>query len=887
MRLPRWALSLRYRFQVNGLEAVRAKGRQGILFLPNHPALGDPVLMLSLLYRDFAPRSLADEYQIDRPIIRTLAGWLGTRLLPNLERRGVAARDGTRQVMAEAIEGLKAGENLLLYPAGHMKRQYLEEVGAASGVKTVLESVPKVRVVLIRMNGVWGSSFSWAFTGRPPQLGPLLLRSLKHVLLNGIVFMPRRRVTVDVAEPEDFPRHADRMAINEYLEAFYNASASRNAYVPYAFWERGGAREVPEPEIGRMAGDAACAPDAIRRQVFDQLTRATGHADLSLGDQLARDLGLDSLATAELIVWIEREFGFSIGTPESLKTVGDVVLAAAGKGISTLEADVKRASLRWFARARSRDRLTVPSGQTITEVFLKQAAIDPDRIILADRTSGERSYRELVLSLLILGPLVEALPGSHVGIMLPASVAAGVFYLACLFAGKIPVMVNWTTGSRNLVHSLDLVGVQRVITARALLTRIESLGIRLDALRDRFVLAEDLRAGVSVGVKIRALVQSRASWAALRKRRPPDVAVVLFTSGSESLPKAVPLSHANLLTNIRDVLKMVDVYGADVILGMLPPFHSFGITVTTVLPLCAGLRAVYHPNPTEASILARVIETYRATMMVGTPTFLSGIVRVARPGQLASLRLAVTGAERCPASVYDSIERRCPQLSVLEGYGITECSPIVSVNAGHAAVRYSIGRLMPSVEGVVVGLDSGARVPPGQTGMLLLRGPSIFSGYLAHSGDSPFVTFEGKSWYRTGDLVRQTDDGVLFFVGRLKRFVKLGGEMVSLPAIEAALQPFFAAKEGDDGPVIAVEALGDEENPETALFTIRNVDRAQVNHWLREAGLSPLYHIRCVIPVDAIPVLGTGKTDYRGLKERHGGRIPPAAEASAEGVPRA
>jgi acyl-[acyl-carrier-protein]-phospholipid O-acyltransferase/long-chain-fatty-acid--[acyl-carrier-protein] ligase len=864
-----WALSLRYRFEVRGLETVRAKGRQGLLFLPNHPALGDPVLMLALLYRDFAPRSLADEYQIDRPIIRTLARWLGARLLPNLERRGIAARDGTRQVMAEAIAGLKAGENLLLYPAGHMKRQRLEEVGAASGVKAVLESVPNVRVVLIRMNGVWGSSFSWAFAGRPPQLGPQLLRSLKYLLLNGIVFMPRRRVTVEVVEPEGFPRHADRMAVNQYLEGFYNAGATPNTYVPYTFWERGTAREVPEPQIGRMAGDAASAPEAIRLQVFDQIARVTGRTDLSLSDELARDLGLDSLATAELIVWIEHEFGFSIGTPESLKTVGDVVLGATGKGISTLEADVKRASLRWFSRAKSRDRLTVPPGQTITEVFLKQAAVDPGRMIVADESSGEQSYRDLVLSLLLLKPLIEALPGTHIGIMLPASVGASVFYVACLFAGKIPVMVNWTTGSRNLGHSLDLVGVQRVITARALLTRLEALGVGLEALGDRLVLAEDLREVITFGAKVRALVKSRVSWAELKKGRPPEVAVVLFTSGSESLPKAVPLSHANLLTNVRDVLNMVDVHGADVILGMLPPFHSFGITVTTVLPLCASLRAVYHPNPTEASILARVIETYRATMMVGTPTFLSGIVRVARPGQLDSLRLAVTGAEKCPAAVYDAIEHRCPQLTVLEGYGITECSPIVSVNAGQAAVRYSIGRLMPSVEGAVVGLDSGARVAPGQTGMLLLRGPSVFSGYLAYGGDNPFITFEGKSWYRTGDLVRQTDDGVLFFEGRLKRFVKLGGEMVSLPAIEAALQPHFAATDGEDGPVMAVEALGDQENPEIALFTTREAERVQVNHWLREAGLSPLYHIRRLIRVDAIPVLGTGKTDYRALNQKY------------------
>ena len=868
MGMVRRILSLRYRVEVSGLDAVRAKGRRGLLFLPNHPALGDPAVMLALLYRDFAPRSLADEYQIDRPVIRTLARWLGARRLPNLERRGVEARGATRQALAETIEGLRGGENLLLYPAGHMKHQALEELGAASGVKTVIDAIPDVRVVLVRMNGVWGSSLSWAFTGSAPQFASVLRRGLIALLLNGVFFLPRRRVTVEFAEPGDFPRHADRMVINRYLESFYNAGASPNTYVPYRFREAGGARVLPEPEARRVEGHAESAPAAVRQQVLDQLARLTGRETITLADELGRDLGLDSLTTAELVVWVQHEFGFAVGTPDSLRTVGDVVLAAAGKGISALETDLKPAGAGWFARAAQTTRLTVPPGETITDVFLAQAAAAPGRVILADQTSGQKTYRDLITGLLVLKPIIEALPGKYIGIMLPASVGAGTLYLACLFAGKIPVMVNWTTGSRNLVHALDLLGVQKVVTARALLTRLESLGIRLDALGDRFVVVEELRTQITLGRKLSALVRAHLNWGELKRARPPEQAVVLFTSGSESLPKAVPLTHRNILTNIRDVLEVVGVFETDVILGILPPFHSFGITVTTVLPLCAGLRAVYHPNPTEAAILSRVIDAYKVTMMVGTPTFLNGIVRAARPGQLDSLRLAVTGAEKCPPAVYEALERRCPQLTVLEGYGITECSPVVSANSGHAPVRYSIGRLLPTFEGGIVDLETHARVAPGATGMLLVRGPSVFSGYLAHTGDSPFVTFEGKEWYRTGDLVRQTAEGVLFFEGRLKRFIKLGGEMVSLPAVEAALQPHFPAAESDEGPVMAVDAVGDHDAPEIVLFTTREVDRTAVNQWLREAGFSPLYHVRRVVKVDAIPVLGTGKTDYLGLKER-------------------
>jgi long-chain-fatty-acid--[acyl-carrier-protein] ligase len=394
------------------------------------------------------------------------------------------------------------------------------------------------------------------------------------------------------------------------------------------------------------------------------------------------------------------------------------------------------------------------------------------------------------------------------------------------------------------------------------------MGVDLGPLSDRFLLAEDLRARMTLPRKLVALLRAYLDWSPLRKAVPPPDAVVLFTSGSESLPKAVPLTHGNILTNIRDTLRVVRVEEPSVLIGMLPPFHSFGITITTILPLCSGLRTVYHTNPTEAAALARLVEAFRVTLLVGTPTFLHGVVRAARREQLASLRMAVTGAEKCPEHVYQALRESCPEAVILEGYGITECSPVVSANRPERQVPGSIGTLLPSVEGVIVGVESARRVPVGSSGMLLVRGPSIFGGYLNYSGESPFVEFEGRRWYRTGDLVRQDETGVIFFEGRLKRFVKLGGEMISLPAIEAVLAPHFATG-ADDGPVIAVESVGGGDSPDIVLFARRAVPRDQANEWLRSAGLSPLHFVRRVIEVDAIPVLGTGKTDYRGLKETY------------------
>jgi long-chain-fatty-acid--[acyl-carrier-protein] ligase len=353
----------------------------------------------------------------------------------------------------------------------------------------------------------------------------------------------------------------------------------------------------------------------------------------------------------------------------------------------------------------------------------------------------------------------------------------------------------------------------------------------------------------------------------LERATPPETAVVLFTSGSESLPKAVPLTHRNLLANIADILKMGQLEERDITVGLLPPFHSFGLTTTVVLSWCLGLRTVFHPNPTESALLGRVIETYKASVLFGTPTFLGGIVRVAADRQLASLRLAVTGAEKCPDSLFATLNARWPSLIVLEGYGITECSPVVAVNPMDAPVPGTIGMLMPTVEGAVVDLEIARRVPVGDTGMLIVRGPSVFGGYLHYAGESPFVAFEGQSWYRTGDLVAMAADGRVTFKGRLKRFIKLGGEMVSLPAIEAVLQQHFG--EADDGPLIAVEAIGNPEHPDVVLFTRRPADRNDVNALIKDAGLSALHYVRQVTVVESIPVLGTGKTDYRALKARY------------------
>ena len=658
---------------------------------------------------------------------------------------------------------------------------------------------------------------------------------------------------------------ADRATVNAYLENFYNEIPQHNTYVPFTIWEQGKVRQLPEPAPRQVIGDISSVPEATREVVAAYLKDRAGVSTINDSDHLARDLGMDSLERMDLILWLEKEFGFTQPDVDSLQTVGDAMLAAAGEAVSSKLVELKPVPPKWFTRSSVTGRALISEAETITESFLKQARRGPDRPCVVDQIAGLKTYRQLITGIMVMKEEIEELPGDRVGIMLPASVVADVLYFACMFAGKTPVMVNWTQGTRNMVHLLDLVKCPKILTSQKLIDRLEAQGIDFTSVADRIVALEEVAKGIALTSKLKALAKSYLSWRSLDKAVPQEIAAILFTSGSEALPKAVPLTHRNILLNAIDVLKSVNIPENANMLGLLPPFHAFGLTITMVLPLCAGIGTVYYANPTEAVILARIIEAYRVSIFIGTPTFLNAIAQAATPEQLDTVKFAVTGAERCTERAYENISRKCRNAIYLEGYGITECSPIISANRVESRTPYTVGIPMDSMEYALVDIETNQRVSEGRQGMMLVRGPNVFDGYLGDEVESPFVEFEGKKWYRTGDLLK-VENGLLVFCGRLKRFIKLGGEMISLPAIEAVLVDHWAALD-DEGPVLAVLALGDTERPEMVLATTKPIDRETANRQIAEAGLSPLHNIRRVINVDEIPVLGTGKTNYRQLQD--------------------
>ncbi|WP_302555995.1 MFS transporter [uncultured Desulfovibrio sp.] len=883
-------LSLRYRVRLEGLdilqaEAERARERgRGVLVLPNHPAFMDPALLCTQLAA-FDLRPLADSHQISRPWLRPLAALTGCIALPDLCRDGLSARDRVREALDSCAAALARGENVLLYPSGGLSRDGGTHLGGNSGAYRLLQAVPDCGLVLVRTRGLWGSSFSRA--AGEPVLGRALLRGLVSLLCHGLFFLPRREVRITCALPSRRPVAGEgARAYNALLEAFYDADGGEKARPQILFpWRAGvpsvaGTGAAPARTAATPPPLAAADREAVLRLLADASPLGPEWAGLKEDQRLDTDLGLDSLALAELAVQLEGRSGHAPASLEGLRTVGDCLLLAAGQLPEAAPTEAEEAPSPWLdaVRARPARALGLPDAPHLPLVMLRQARRAPSRPLLADngRILTARAFwiRAVALSLYL-----RRRPGGgqRVGIMLPASSAACVAWLAVLLAGQTPVMLNWTTGPRNLCHCLRLAGVRHILTARALLDRLEGSGLREAAgeAGAAWLPLEDAAASLSPCLRLEAACRTFLSLAGLEgcvvPRKPSPLAAILFTSGSSAAPKGVPLSHDNILSNCRDVAAILALDSHDAMLAMLPPFHTLGLTGNIVLPLCFGMPVVFHANPTEGARLDAVCRQWRPTLLVAAPTFLDGMLRQARPGDLASLRVAFVGAEACPRRLYDDFARLSGGGLLCEGYGVTECSPVISLNLPGDARTGTIGRPLPSVRTAIVSVqEPRQRLAAGETGLLLVRGPNVFSGYLGQGSDggpaSPFLRLDGEDWYCTGDLVRADGGGHMTFAGRRERFVKLGGEMISLPQLEAVLGRHFTVPAGQEGPVLAVDALEEEGQTVLVLFTTLPLDRARANAVLREEGLSGLHMLRRVQRLAALPLLGSGKVDYRGLR---------------------
>lgn len=507
-------------------------------------------------------------------------------------------------------------------------------------------------------------------------------------------------------------------------------------------------------------------------------------------------------------------------------------------------------------------------------------------IAIEDADGQKLSYGRLVLASLVLGEQLRrgSRPGETVGLLLP-NVGGLVIALMGLNAfGRVAALLNFTAGSRNLHSAIDTALIRTVVTSRRFvkMAKLESL---IEALQRevthtgqpvRIVFLEDVRESIGLFDKLRGSIRSLAAgWFHRRQRvAPSQPAVVLFTSGTEGMPKGVVLTNQNLTANSRQIFAHAAgaLSPADIVLNPLPIFHSFGLTASTLMPLFNGLKVVLYPSPLHYAEVARLIHSSRASVLMATDTFLNGYIRAAKPGELDSIRLVVAGAE----AVKDDTRRRWAECGteILEGYGTTECSPVISYNLPGSNRFGTVGRPLPEIETELVPVPGHA-----EGGRLRVRGPNVMAGYLTSGNPGVIEPTEG-GWHDTGDIVT-IDDGFITIKGRARRFAKIAGEMVSLSAIE-----MLASRAWPQSQHVVISLSDTRRGEQLVLVTdAQDCSVSTLRELARREGFSELWVPKVILTVDEIPVLGTGKVDLPAtiaMAERATTRCNGSAPVSPE-----
>lgn len=555
------------------------------------------------------------------------------------------------------------------------------------------------------------------------------------------------------------------------------------------------------------------------------------------------------------------------------------VVVAFGKPLAPEEADIAtvREELLKLGEACYSQRPVLR--QHLARACLRGLKRHRFRTAIIDGMDGSELSRGKLLgvALALSRHLKASCPERRIGIVLPPGKGGVVANVAVVLAGKIPVNLNFTAGKAAIQSAEQQAELRTIISARPVAKRFPEF-----PWTPNVVYLDELLPGMKPAILcwwMLALCVPRAFLASildLPKAGDRDEAVLLFTSGSSGAPKGVALTHRNILGNVSQFAVLLDLQPDELVLASLPFFHSFGCTVTLWYPVIEGVRIVTYPSPLEAAKIAELIERHRITVMFATPTFLRAYLRKAEPQQLQSLRLVITGAEKLPAELAQAFEARFGR-PVLEGYGLTETSPVISVNlpdpvpsvAGVSVQPSSrlgsTGKMAPGIAAEIRDPETDAKLSLHETGMLWVRGPNIFDGYLNDPERSAEVLRDG--WFKTGDLGRFDEDGFLHIEGRLSRFSKIGGEMVPHELVEQKIVTALQL-DGHADRAIAVMGVPDEAKGEAlVLLSSIEIDAQQLRAALRDADVPNLWVPRTICRVESIPVLASGKLDLGKCKE--------------------
>ncbi len=489
-----------------------------------------------------------------------------------------------------------------------------------------------------------------------------------------------------------------------------------------------------------------------------------------------------------------------------------------------------------------------------------QSTYGSGKIIIEDQDRKPLTYSLFLAGTFALSRLLNRYvrDETRVGMMLPTSVGGAVSFFALHALGKVPVMINFTAGQANIKAATQTAQITSVLTSRRFIenAKLEDL---VEAMSQyvRIIYLDDIRKEIGLADKLYALAASKLPRLFAKKTKPSDIGVILFTSGSFGSPRGVVLTQRNLVANTRQIQAHIALKPEWVAFNPMPIFHSLGLTGGVVLPLLAGMRSFQYPSPLHVKQIPGLLKESKASLLFSTDTFVNQYARSGDPDDFKTLEFVVCGAEKVREETHHVFNTQFGGLPILEGYGVTECSPVVAVNFPDNNHHGTVGALLPGIEArlePVEGISGGGR--------LFVRGPNVMGGYI--NLDSPDVIEAPKDgWHDTGDIVNIDAEGFIRILGRAKRFAKIAGEMVSLTAVERIAEEVWPDNRH------AVVAVSDDKKGERLVLITDKTD-ADVNGltvWAKANGTPVLAIPKKILKVESVPVLGSGKTDYVTLQK--------------------
>jgi len=527
---------------------------------------------------------------------------------------------------------------------------------------------------------------------------------------------------------------------------------------------------------------------------------------------------------------------------------------------------------------------TLPSLQ---KAWIHSAKESGSKLCMADSTGVEvNGDRFITGTVMIASALKSTLKGSqNIGVLLPTSVGGSMGNMALLTLGKTIVNLNYSSGEASLRHALKIANITKVVASKQFVTKLKAKGFDLTEVLSQVevLYLEDVKAKMSKANGLLTLMSVKLlpTWLLsslyVKGAKPEDTAAILFSSGSEGTPKGIELTHKNMMGNIKQAVTLINPNDNDVMLGTLPIFHSFGLTVTTLLPLIEGIPVVCHPDPTDGFSIGKMAAKYEATMLFATATFFRLYTRNKKlnPLMFKDLRMVIAGAEKLPQEIRDEFKKKFGH-DIYEGYGATETTPVASINIPDVLMQPSwktqvgnkvgtVGLPVPGSSFKIVDPESFEELKTGEEGMILIGGTQIMKGYIGDPDKTAAAIKEldGIRWYVTGDKGRLDEDGFLTIVDRYSRFAKVAGEMVSLGLVESEI-----AKVLGENDQVSVSALPDEKKGEKLVLLLEGeLEVEELQEHIKSLGLNPLFVPSTYFKVDELPKLGTGKADFKGAKK--------------------